>query len=361
MTEYAYIHIPFCKSKCKYCSFTSFTNDNLITPYVYSLLKEIETNYEYEPLKTLYIGGGTPSILPLNLLEKIIKKFHFSDSPEITIETNPCDITEDYLESLYNLGINRISVGVQTFDDNVLKIIGRRHDSKQALSALELIKNSNIKNYSADLIYGLPSQTEEIFKNDLKTLLECEPNHISLYGLKIEENCYFFKNPPQNLPDDDFQADLYLYAVKELGQNGYEHYEISNFAKPDYFSRHNMNYWNNEYYYGFGVSAHGYSDGIRYNNTNELQKYIDNPTFHEYGKELNTEEKLQEEIFLGFRRCKGISVSEINEKFGIDFENKYAKPLKKYSEAGFIEKENGRYKLSLNGVLLSNIILSDFM
>ena len=361
MTEYAYIHIPFCKSKCNYCSFTSFTDDSLMTPYVYSLLKEIETNYENESLKTLYIGGGTPSILPLNLLEKIIKKFRFSDNPEITIEANPCEITEDYLNSLYNLGINRLSIGIQTFNDDILKIIGRRHNSKQALTALKLIKNSKIKNFSADLIYGLPSQTEEIFKTDLKTLLEFLPNHISLYGLKIEESCYFFKNPPKNLPDDDFQADLYLYAVKELEQNGYEHYEISNFSKSGYSSRHNLNYWNNGSYYGFGVSAHGYSDGIRYNNTSELQKYIDSPTMHEYGKELNTEEKLQEEIFLGFRKREGISVSAINEKFSIDFENKYSKPLEKYSESGFIEKINGRYKLTLNGVLLSNIILSDFM
>jgi len=361
MTEYAYIHIPFCKSKCNYCSFTSFTNDNLIMPYVYSLLKEIETNYENEPLKTLYIGGGTPSILPLTLIEKIIKKFRFSDNPEITIEANPCDITEDYLEILYNLGINRISIGIQTFNDDILEIIGRRHNSAQALTSIELIKNSKIKNFSADLIYGLPSQTEEIFKTDLKTLLNFEPDHISLYGLKIEENCYFFKNPPKNLPDDDFQADLYLYAVKELEQNGYDHYEISNFAKPDYFSRHNMNYWNNGSYYGFGVSAHGYTDGIRYNNANELQKYIDNPTMHEYGKELNTEEKLQEEIFLGFRRRKGISVTDINKKFGIDFESKYSKPLKKYSASGFIEKTNCGYRLTLNGVLLSNIILSDFL
>lgn len=361
MTEYAYIHIPFCKSKCNYCSFTSFTDNSSITPYVYSLLKEIETNYEQEPLKTLYIGGGTPSILPLNLLEKIIKKFKFQDNPEITIEANPCDITDDYLNSLYNLGINRISLGVQTFNDDILKIIGRRHNSEQASTALKIIKNSKIKNFSADLIYGLPSQTEEVFKTDLKTLLEYAPNHISLYGLKIEESCYFYKNPPQNLPDDDFQADLYLWGVNELKKSGFEHYEISNFSKPDFESKHNLNYWNNGNYYGFGVSAHGYIDGIRYNNTIELKKYIDSPTFHEYGKELTPEEKLQEEVFLGFRKCDGINITKINEKYGIDFDKKYEIPLKKYLETNHIEKTAEGYKLTLNGVLLSNIILSDFL
>ena len=361
MTEFAYIHIPFCISKCKYCSFVSYTDTELMKAYVYSLLKEIETNYENEKLKTLYIGGGTPSLLPVEFFEKILRKFEFEENPEITIEVNPCDITKNYLNDLHKLGINRVSVGIQSFNDDTLKLIGRRHNSVQAINALQLLTDSGFKNFSADLIYGLPSQNIELFKYDLEKLLTFNPPHISLYGLKIEDGCYFSKNLPKDLPDDDNQADMYLYAVDFLKNSSYEHYEISNFSKVGFESKHNLNYWNNKNYYGFGVAAHGYIDGIRYYNTSDIRKYIEQPTFHEYGKELSDEEKLQEEIFLGFRKSTGISVKDINERYNFDFEKKYSKILKKYINDGFIEKTKCAYKLTLKGVLLSNLILADFL
>jgi len=360
MTLNAYIHIPFCSSKCKYCSFTSFTNLELIQPYIYSLLKEIEVNYEGEPLNTLYFGGGTPSLLSSNQLKKIINKFNFASSAEITFEINPSDVTEDYINSLLDLGINRLSLGVQSFDDNILTIIGRRHNSQIALNSIEIISNY-FDNFSIDFIYGLPSQNIESFNSDLLKAISLNIPHISLYGLKIEPNSYFYSNTPINLPDDDMQADMYLLASSLLSDNNYNRYEISNFAKSGFESKHNLNYWNNNTYYGFGVSAHGYIDGIRYNNTSLIQDYIDNPRFHEYGKELTTDEILQEEIFLGFRKGAGIDINSINTKFAIDFDTKYKSTIQKYLDANLLEKTDVGYKLNTNGFLLSNMILSEFL
>ena len=359
MPESVYIHIPFCKSKCKYCSFVSFNKPELIVGYIYSLLKEINDNYNGESLKTLYFGGGTPSLIPVNLLEKVVKKFNFSNSCEITTELNPDDISEEYLEGLKRIGINRISIGSQSFDDKILELIGRRHNSEQIINSVEIAKKAGFDNVSLDLIYGLPNQTTESLKYDLETIINLDIQHVSTYGLKIEENSYFGSHVPDNLPDDDMQADMYEQINEFLEKNGYLRYEVSNFAKIGYESRHNLNYWNNGEYYGFGVSAHGYVDGIRYSNHVTIEKYMENPNLHKYGKFLTEKEKLEEEIFLGFRKTEGININIINERYKIDFEKKYEKILEKYSD--YIEKTDIGYRLNLQGVLLSNIILADFI
>lgn len=374
MTNRAYIHIPFCKSKCNYCSFVSYSKLELMTGYIYALLKDISENYRGEYLKTLYFGGGTPSLLPVELLEKIIKPFRFSKDYEFTLEINPDDRDLDYFKQLKSLGVNRLSIGSQTFDDKILKLIGRRHNSAQITEAVNLAKEAGFENISVDLIYGLPTQTMDGLEKDLEKFLSLDIQHISTYGLKIEEESYWGKlydnetnelvvsNADQiylPLPDDDMQADMYEMVNEILEGAGFYRYEVSNFAKTGFESRHNLNYWNNNEYYGFGAAAHGYVDGVRYSNYTSLEEYMAKPHIHEYGKTLTDEEKLEEEIFLGFRERSGINVERIKQKFGVDFGVKYKHILDKYSD--FIERTPYGYTLNLKGVLISNIILAEFL
>ena len=359
MPKACYIHIPFCRGKCKYCSFVSFNKQELITGYIYSLLKEISENYKGEQLNTLYFGGGTPSLLPIDLLSKLVKKFIFTPEAEITIEVNPDDCSLDYLRTLKELGFNRLSIGSQTFDDDLLKLIGRRHNSEQIIKTVEYAKLSGFKNISLDLIYGLPNQTTEGLRQDLEKFIELDIQHISTYGLKIEGGSYWGANKPDNVPDNDTQADMYEGVNEVLTKAGFERYEVSNFAKKGFESRHNLIYWNNDEYYGFGVSAHGYVDGIRYSNYCTLEEYMDNPLKHEYGRILNDKEKLEEEIFLGFRKTDGVDVKKIMDKFGIDFGVKYKNILEKYSD--YIIKTPHGYAFNLKGTMLSNEILPEFL
>ena len=361
MPKSVYIHVPFCKSKCHYCSFVSYPKPELKKDYLKVLELEIGSVYGGETLNTLYFGGGTPSILELDELLNLIKHFNITPKTEITAELNPDDLSFGYLRGLYDVGINRISIGAQSFDDEILKLINRRHDSKQIIEAVENGKNAGFENISLDFIYGLPNQTKEMFFDDLKRAVNLEVSHISLYGLSIEENCYFYKNRPQNLPDDDIQADMYLGAVELLKNAGFEHYEISNFAKSGFESKHNLNYWNNEEYYGFGCGAHGYLNGVRYGNKTKIEDYIENPLKRNEERIETEKNRLEEEIFLGFRKMNGIDVSQINSKFGIEFEEKYFKILKKYEDLKLLEKTQNGYKLTPNGVLVSNTILAEFL
>lgn len=373
MTTSAYIHIPFCKSKCKYCSFVSYTKPDLITGYIYALLKDISDNYKKEDLKTLYFGGGTPSLIPAELLDKVIKKFNFQKDYELTVEVNPDDCTPEYLQTLIKLGVNRLSIGSQTFDDNILKLIGRRHNSNDIVKTVEFAKTAGFDNISVDLIYGLPTQTIDGLIRDLEQFLKLDIRHISTYGLKIEEESFWgkFYNKETNRlvipdtnriylpPDDDTQADMYERVNDVLEHNGFYRYEVSNFAKKGYESKHNLNYWDNNEYYGFGAAAHGYVDGVRFYNYSKLEKYMEKPSTHEYGKTLTEDEKLEEEIFLGFRKREGVNVSKIDKKYRIDFGSKYRHILDKYSD--FIEKTPSGYTFNLKGTLISNIILSEFI
>lgn len=363
MVQSVYIHIPFCVKKCKYCSFVSFETLEKRKGYLYSLLKEIDYYYRGEPLKTFYIGGGTPSLMSIDELSKIVNKFEFEADCERAIELNPNDVTDEYARGLNSLGFNRVSLGSQSFDDNILKLIGRRHESGEIVRAVDILKKNGFENISLDLIYGLPTQTIEGFENDLRRVFELDVQHISLYGLKIDEGSYFYRHEPDGLPDDDSQADMYLLANRLVRESGFEHYEISNYAKEGFNSRHNTNYWRCGEYYGFGVSAHGYENGVRYSNKTNLTDYMENPVDREFGKFLTVQEQLEERIFLGFRLEEGIDVGAINNDFGIDFEKKYSEVLQKYSD--YLVKTERGYKLSNdsehNGFLMSNIILSEFL
>lgn len=363
MAQSAYIHIPFCRSKCKYCSFISYSKQSTAVQkrYIQTLLKEIEYFYKDEILKTFYIGGGTPSLLDIEDLESILKSFNFAKDAEITIEINPETVNPVYLQKLNSVGFNRISIGVQSLDNNILKSIGRIHDASTALQTIIAAQKAGFKNISTDFIYGLPEQTLDSFVKDLIQVVDLGIKHISLYGLKIEEGCYFYQNMPSNLPDDDMQADMYLAAIETLEKRGFSHYEISNFAIPSFESRHNMNYWGDGEYYGFGAAAHGYIGGVRYSNFCGLNEYEKDYTQKEFLRALSQKERLQETIFLGFRRGDGINIADINEKFCIDFDKVYSTVLNKYLSTGHIVKTLKGYKLSDNGFLLSNIILADFI
>lgn len=361
MVKSAYIHIPFCKSKCHYCSFVSFNKLELKKDYLNALKNEIQTFYNGETLKTLYFGGGTPSLLTIMELQSILRLLQTNSDTEITIELNPDDCDYGYFRQLYDTGINRLSFGCQSFNDDILKLINRRHKAQDVMDAVKSAQNAGFKNISLDFIYGLPNQTLEMFCDDLKKAVELGVQHISLYGLKIEEGCHFYNKTPSNMPDEDEQAEMYLAAIKTLTNLGFEHYEVSNFSIKDYPSKHNLTYWNNEEYYGFGAGAHGYQNSCRYENLDTIEEYIENPLLRKNSKILSKQEQMEEEIFLGLRKMKGINTAQISQKYGIDFEEKYNKILQKYEGLNLLTKTEQGYAFTQNGVLVSNVILADFI
>ena len=373
MTKSAYIHIPFCKRKCNYCTFVSYPKLELKEKYLNALGEETDFFYNGETLDTIYFGGGTPSLLTVDEIENILSFFNVNQvlvryaspawkktSTEITLEINPETIDEKYLYDLRKIGVNRLSIGVQDFDDNILKQISRGHNSETAIETVKTAQNAGFDNISIDLIYGLPNQTLKGFEKSLENAFNLGVQHISLYGLKIENGCYFYTNRPKNLPDDDEQAKYYLRAIELCKENGFEHYEISNFAQKGFESKHNLNYWNNKNYYGFGCAASGYEGNVRYYNETDLLKYIKNPLEKMREDILTPTQQLEEEIFLGFRKVEGINISTINDRFKIDFEKVYNEPLKKY-EGKYILKTDKGYRLSDEGFLVSNIILAEFL
>ena len=361
MVKSAYIHIPFCKQKCHYCSFVSFPHFEKKEQYLCALKKQILIEYQGEELKTLYFGGGTPSLFSPNEVNSLIKMFKLADDAEVTLELNPETVNQEYFNDLAKTRVNRLSVGSQSFDNEILDLIGRRHKAEDIFRVVNDARNVGFENISLDFIYGLPNQTVESFISDLENAIELGVEHISLYGLKIDEDCYFAKFPPKNIADDDMQAQMYLKAIEILTKNGFEHYEISNFSRCDKYSRHNVTYWKNQEYYGFGLAAHGYVDGVRYSNIAELSKYLCEPCQKASEQTLSTQEKLEEEIFLGLRLLKGININDIQKKFDIDFEKKYSYVLNKYIGQGFLKKENNFLRFGKEGILVSNYILADFL
>ena len=360
MINCVYIHIPFCEKKCKYCSFCSFSLLKIKDEYINALIKEIKFFYKNEDLKTIYFGGGTPSLLDINDIKKILENFNFNSKTEITIEINPHNISKEKLIAYKNLGINRISVGVQSFDNKILNTIGRNHTTNEALDVINMIKNVGFDNFSIDLIYGLPNQTIKNWQDTLDIALNINPAHISLYGLKIEKGSYFYKYPPKNLPNDEMQAKMYKIAINKLKQK-YIHYEFSNFAKNEnYYSRHNSSYWECKNYYGFGLSASGYVENKRYTNTFNFREYLKNPLKKEY-EILNKENMIEEEIFLGLRLTKGIDFNKINNKYNIDIYKIYKNEFEKFLNLNLMEKTQNGVKLSQKGILLSNEILCEFI
>lgn len=364
-----YIHIPFCKSKCHYCNFISFANKTeLIEPYFVALKNEIShyfNKYPYINLETVYIGGGTPSAVDFKYYKEIFTLLNdltkISSNAEITMEINPGTVDFEYLKNIRTLGINRLSIGVQSFDDRLLKLINRAHSAQDAVNTVNHAKDTGFDNISIDLIYGLPSQTEKNWEKTLNSALNLEINHISAYGLKIEEKTEFYKNSPKNLPDEDIQSKIYLKTIEIHEKNNLNHYEISNFCKAGFESRHNLAYWQNKEYFGFGVASHGYLDGIRYSNTENLEEYIKNPTKRDSENKLSEAEKIEEAIFLGLRLTQGLNLDKFKSVYGVDISEKYLKIIDKHVNSGLLAYYNGYLKLTKQGILLSNLVLADFL
>ena len=360
MINCVYIHIPFCEKKCNYCAFCTYSLLKSKDSYLDALKKEIKFLYKNEELKTLYFGGSTPSLLEIKDIKEIIECFNINQNTEITLELNPHNLTYEKIVNFKKIGINRLSVGVQSFNNEILKAIGRQHTAKEVFNTLKNIEKAGFENYSIDLMYGLPNQTMELWEKTLEIALQTDAKHISLYGLKIEEGTYFYKNPPKNLPSQDEQALMYELAVKKLSDI-FIHNEFSNFAKnTNYISKHNSCYWECSEYYGFGLSASGYINGKRYTNTFNFSNYIKNPTEKNY-EILTTQNKIEEEIFLGLRLSKGINFNNINKKFNINIQEKYKKEFEKFTLLNLMEKTVEGIKLTQKGILLSNEILCEFL
>ena len=325
-----YIHIPFCKSICSYCDFCKVLyKKEWVKPYLKKLIIEIKDIYMEEEVDTIYIGGGTPSSLTteeLQILFKLISKFNLSNEYEFTFECNLNDITEELLQILKENRVNRLSIGIETFDPQIQKIINRKHDFNDALNKINLCKNYGFNNINLDLIYGFKEQTISSLKKDLKLFMKLKPNHISTYSLILEENTILKYQEYENC-DQELDYEMYKTICKFLKKNHFNHYEVSNFALEGTESKHNLKYWNNEEYYGFGLGASGYIDGIRYNNTRSFKEYIENNEFSQ--KELLTSQDIMDnELMLGFRKIKGINLEEFYKKYGVEMEEVYPiKPL----------------------------------
>ena len=312
-----YVHIPFCNSICSYCDFCKVLNyDNWNTPYLDALKREISEYYEDDVVKTIYIGGGTPSCLSvenINYLFKILSVIKRVEDAEITFECNINDITLEKLNVLKNNGVNRISIGVESFNKYNLKFLNRKHNKDDIFEKIKLCKECGFDNINVDLIYALPTEDMSILKRDISLLLKLDVEHISTYSLIIEENTALYYKKVKNI-SEELDSKMYKYICKKLKKKGYIHYEVSNFAKERKESKHNLTYWNNEEYYGFGVGAHGYINNMRYENTRGLNKYMsDNYRLEELL--VSNQEEMENEIILGLRKLKGISVSEFERNY----------------------------------------------
>lgn len=315
MIRSVYIQIPFCKTICSYCDFCKMLyNEELIKKYLEALKREIELNYNGEILKTIYIGGGTPSCLSieqLSVLKEIISIFKLDHDYEFTIETNIDDLSEEKLVFYKSMGVNRLSIGIQTTNDKYLKLLNRsHHDIKEKIN---LVKRF-FSNINIDFMYGFPNQTMEDLNKDLEFFKELEVNHISIYSLILEEHTKLYIDGVKSI-DEDTESNMYYYIINYLESNGYKHYEISNFAKDGYQSRHNLTYWNNHEYYGFGLGASGYVNSVRYTNTRSIKKYLDGNYILD--KEYQTRQlKIENEMILGLRKITGVSQTDFFSKYG---------------------------------------------
>lgn len=323
--KHLYIHIPFCKNICSYCDFCKmYHNSNFVNSYLDALKREVEEYYNDDILDTIYIGGGTPSCLntdELNKLFEIINAFKVSDNFEFTFECNPSDITEELIDILVKNKVNRLSIGVESFDIDNLGFMDRTCNFEDLKNKIEMIRNKGINNINLDLIYAVPGETLKVLKKDLKLLLKLKPNHISTYSLMIEKHTKLYNEGILNI-DEDLDNKMYNLIVKTLKKNKYNHYEVSNFSLNSYESKHNLSYWNNEEYYGFGLGASGYIHGFRYENTRNLNKYL-NGSWHNYEELLSEETKMDDEIMLGLRKIKGINLTEFKNKYNKDLLEAY--------------------------------------
>ena len=370
----AYIHIPFCRAKCCYCDFNSYPGlEHLFEDYVESLILEIGVAEPTgAPLESVYFGGGTPTILPASALARILDavrdRFGLAGGAEITVEANPGTVDAPGLALLRAAGFNRLSIGVQSFDDRVLSRLGRVHTSGQARDGFRLGRDAGFENIGIDLMYGLPGQSVSEWERTLESALGLAPEHVSLYELSIEEGTVFGnlrRASLLDLPDEDAQIEMYLTAINALAAAGYEHYEMSNLALPGRRSRHNQTYWRNEPYFGFGAGASGCVAGVRYTNLRRPEDYIESTratgSAVESSEALTGRQAMGETIMLGLRMIEGVDLGAFRERFGVELAEVYGRELGEPAARGLVELTETRLRLSEAGLLIANEVAAEFL
>ena len=387
-TDFLYIHIPFCIRKCIYCDFFSVLYDESVAKtYIDALCQELYLKKDFSTtLKSIYIGGGTPSLLPNDCFRQLFNclrnNFNFSSSAEITVEANPGTINESKINTMLSLGVNRLSIGIQSFNNDELKTLGRIHSSEDASRSIEIIKKEGINNFSVDLMYGIPGQTMDSWHNSISTTVGLSPTHISAYELTPEENTPLYKlikSHKINMPDEELILEMYNHAIDYFASCGYEHYEISNFALPGFKCMHNLNYWDRGEYIGVGTGAHSFINGRRSNNTKDITRYVEdlnNGIIPEIESAKPTSaEALKEFIFLGLRKTEGININELPPfipplprgdihtsianltRGNIGEYNSLLDASKELIDEGYLEINRGYLALTRKGIVISNTII----
>lgn len=380
-----YLHIPFCRTKCSYCAFNTYVNlDALIEPFVGALLREIEivgSSVAQANVGTIYLGGGTPSLLLPDQIERILtaidRAFRVLPEAEISLEANPNDLDLDYLSALRQLGINRLSIGMQTANVNELILFARRHDNDMVARAVSAARHAGFSNLNLDLIFGFPHQTLESWKASLQQMLALQPEHTSLYALGLEEGTPMTEWVARGrlpLPDDDLAADMYELATELLAAAGYEQYEISNWSKPGFTCRHNLQYWRNLSYVGFGPGAHGYAAGVRYATVLPPQKFIhllktgDGPYDFPYTPATDQSVvvdrvgEIADTLMMGLRLTQeGIQRAVFRQRFGIDLLDLHGETIKKFVGYGLLSANADAVRLTQRGRLLSNMVFRELI
>ncbi|MBO6293285.1 MAG: radical SAM family heme chaperone HemW [Selenomonas sp.] len=372
----AYVHIPFCRRKCNYCDFASYGGrEEAREAYVDALGVETLVRGQEMVLKhgrpaTLYLGGGTPSALSLDQMGTLMAllKSVFGEPEEFTIEVNPGTVDGEYLKKLREWGANRLSIGIQSFDDNILQNLGRIHTAAQAEETVKLAREAGFENLSLDLMYGLPGQTMAILQESVAKALSLQPEHISIYGLQVEEGTPFFKLQQEgklDLPQDELTDEMYDYITEYLPEQGYRRYEISNFARPGKESRHNLSYWQDVPYLGLGSAAHSYLDGMRLENVADLDEYIN--TIKSGSLPLRSEEDpseqhhMEEFAFLALRTMKGIDKKKFKDTFGKDLRSVYGKKINRLVRQGLLQENKRTVSLTKAGAKVGNQVFAEFL
>jgi putative oxygen-independent coproporphyrinogen III oxidase len=377
LVKSAYFHIPFCAQICYYCDFNKvFFHGQPVDEYLEAMENEMKRTVEAFPtdrLDTLFVGGGTPTVLEMKqldfFLQSIYKHFRFSiHEVEFTFEANPNELSKEKLQLLKEAGVNRLSFGVQTFDDSLLKAIGRTHRYEDVMKTIALAKEIGFENISIDLMYGLPQQTLAQFQTDLEIAFSLDIQHISAYSLIIEPKTIFYnlmRKGKLPLPTEEEEAQMYEEAMRQMEIHGYRQYEISNYARPSFESRHNLTYWNNEEYYGIGAGAHSYVGGVRRANIKPINKYIE--TVQETGfpylevHHVTVSEQMEEEMFLGLRKTEGVSKQRFLEKFGMSVHDVFGRAIAAEKQKGLLEETQTHIRLTHRGKLLGNEVFQAFI
>ena len=369
-----YIHIPFCKRKCYYCDFVSYPEKyELQEKYIDKVIQEIEENKKIlqdNNVTTIYIGGGTPSSIKPELIKRILNEIYnyteINNIKEITIEVNPGTATKNNLQLYKNCGINRLSIGLQSTNNDILNEIGRIHNFNQFLDTYKWTREAGFKNINVDLMIGIPNQTIDDVKTSLEKVVSLKPEHISVYSLIVEDETPMKKlieSGKLKLPDEEDERNQYKYTKNFLELNGYKHYEISNFAKPGFESKHNLNCWEQKQYIGLGVAAHSYINGVRYSNTISLEEYLnkDSKDIKEIHETQTIDDMKKEYMLLGLRKIDGVQISKFEEKFGENPIYLFKNELKKLIQEGLLIIDLDNIKLTEKGLDLANIVWEEFV